>query len=156
MKRFTPLTFSRRLTGLTLADVYSGGINIAARKTAVGLELKRSIDTIAGSTTVIQTANYTFSNLDKNARYAFILYEGGKAEAPFWRRCFKTRGEFSNAQNSRLDRQMDRSLYDSWQNFPCWMQIKYALYRGPAISTTAGCFNDEYIASLQIDRIASC
>ncbi len=51
----------------------------------------------------LSAQNVTFSNLKKNTRYVALVYTrqfGSDASAPYIRRCFKTRGEFSNAEQN--------------------------------------------------------
>ncbi len=54
-----------------------------------------------GTSQPLATQSVNFSGLKKNTRYTFIMY-GGTAPytSPFRRLCFKTRGEFSNAEQN--------------------------------------------------------
>ncbi len=47
--------------------------------------------------------NVTFSNLKKNTRYVAVVYTnqfGTNSSTPYTRLCFKTRGEFTNAEQN--------------------------------------------------------
>ena len=88
------------LTGddsLTSATVY-----MAIQKSGVrtALQVKNLGTATQGTDISRQTVN--FSNLEKNTRYVVILYL--TLDNPFYRHCFKTRGEFSTAeQNLKAD-----------------------------------------------------
>ena len=55
-----------------------------------------------GSSQPLATQSGTFSGLKKNTRYTFILYNDATQpyENPLARHCFKTRGEFSTAEQN--------------------------------------------------------
>ncbi len=65
------------------------------------------IGNISSESTTIPagTVNNAFGGLKKNTRYVLVLYSGSASPLnPLIRRCFKTRGEFTNAeQNLFLD-----------------------------------------------------
>ncbi len=59
--------------------------------------------------------NVNFSNLKNNTRYVAVVYTtqfGTTASSPYIRRCFKTRGEFTNAeQNLKSDGSADLTKF---------------------------------------------
>ncbi len=51
----------------------------------------------------LSAQNVNFSNLKKNTRYVAVVYTtqfGSNASSPYTRLCFKTRGEFTNAEQN--------------------------------------------------------
>ncbi|MCY4184708.1 MAG: hypothetical protein OXD45_05270 [Rhodobacteraceae bacterium] len=96
-----------RLQGFTRGTVrtWAGGgnsfnLNIAVQKNTSGApDETRNIGQIT-STTVIQSRDYTFSSLEKNTRYVVTIYNNNDHANPYVRRCFKTRGEYTNAEQN--------------------------------------------------------
>ncbi len=90
----------RGLTGdssLTSATVY-----VAAQKSGVRTALQATNVGTATQSAATTLRNVTFNSLEKSTRYVVILYL--TLDSPFVRHCFKTRGEFTNAeQNLFLD-----------------------------------------------------
>ncbi len=70
-------------------------------------------DVTSGSPLTAQ--DVTFSNLKKNTRYVAVVYTNqfsSNASSPYIRRCFKTRGEFTNAeQNLQPDGSADLTKF---------------------------------------------
>ncbi len=86
------------LQQLTSTNKDSYALNIAVRKNPSGdLINATDIGTVDGDNPS-SDGNYTFSSLEKNTRYVAIIYED--AATPIYRRCFKTRGEFTNAEQN--------------------------------------------------------
>ena len=84
------------LTGddsLTSATVY-----MAIQKSGVRTALQETNLGTATQGTDISRQTVNFSNLEKNTRYVVILYL--TLDNPFYRHCFKTRGEFTNAEQN--------------------------------------------------------
>ncbi|MCY4226873.1 MAG: hypothetical protein OXF20_04105 [Gammaproteobacteria bacterium] len=52
------------------------------------------------SSTPITSQNITFSSLEKNTRYVIDFYRVSAPNTPLIRRCFKTRGEYTNAEQN--------------------------------------------------------
>ncbi len=71
---------------------------MAAQKSGVETPLQATDLGTATQDTAIASRSITFSNLEKNTRYVVIAYLA--LESPFIRHCFKTRGEFSTAEQN--------------------------------------------------------
>ncbi len=86
------------LRQITSTNKDSYALNIAVRKNPSGdLINATDIGTVDGNNSS-NDGDYTFSSLEKNTRYVAIIYED--AATPIYRRCFKTRGEFTPAEQN--------------------------------------------------------
>ncbi len=75
---------------LELLENSSGGL---------GISKSQKLGRLTDSSTPISAGTTRFSGLKKNTRYVAILHTGNTS-SPLTRQCFKTRGEFSNADQN--------------------------------------------------------
>ncbi len=108
------LTFTRPAVTLNDLKTWSGNPGLVSGTLYVGVqEGGRGFPNQRTSFTAPSTSqqSITFSNLKKNTRYTVVVY-ASSYENPGVRRCFKTRGEFTNAeQNLQPDGSADLTKF---------------------------------------------
>ncbi len=72
-------------------------VNVGIQEGGKGLPKQRTSVSVSGTPSTQQSI--TYSSLKKNTRYTVIVY-GNLYTSPYIRRCFKTRGEFSPAEQN--------------------------------------------------------
>jgi len=91
---------------------WAGGISLSTTSVAIAVQENRNGSSRMqetmflgiSSSKPVASQSITFSGLEKNTRYVVSLYRISAPASPLIRRCFKTRGEFSNAeQNLKAD-----------------------------------------------------
>ncbi len=83
---------------LTSTNNDSYALNVAVQKNPGGDLINVTDIGTADAANSSNDGDYTFSNLEKNTRYVAIIYED--VATPIYRNCFKTRGEFTNAEQN--------------------------------------------------------
>ncbi len=109
----TDKTVTISTPGINLADVrmlagttkQSYSLSMSIRENGVGssgsILTSQSLGIVTTEPSSRISANQRpFTGLKKNTRYVFIIYEQAAMDNPLIRRCFKTRGEFSNAEQN--------------------------------------------------------
>jgi len=74
-------------------------VAISVKKNPNGAAMQESRFNVRSSTP-ISSQSLTFSSLEKNTRYVIDLYRVSAPNTPLIRRCFKTRGEYTNAEQN--------------------------------------------------------
>ncbi len=109
----TDKTVTISTPGINLADVrmlagttkQSYSLSMSIRENGVGssgsILTSQSLGIVTTEPSSRISANQRpFTGLKKNTRYVFIIYEQAAMDNPLIRRCFKTRGEFTTAEQN--------------------------------------------------------
>ena len=138
----TDKTVTISTPGINLADVrmlagttkQSYSLSMSIRENGVGssgsILTSQSLGIVTTEPSSRISANQRpFTGLKKNTRYVFIIYEQAM-DNPLIRRCFKTRGEFSNAELNLRFYDPDNDGVSEWLPNPAYNQTGcYAVAR---------------------------
>jgi len=105
------LTFTLPQITINQIKSWAGGISLSTTSVAIAVQENGNGSSRMQETTFlgissskpVASQSITFSSLKKNTRYVVSLYRISAPASPLIRRCFKTRGEFSNAEQNLND-----------------------------------------------------